>query len=113
MNLSDMIIKAPEGGTFDLTRRELPTFGYYVGGAAAPLIIQGEVTPAVARTIESFALEAPAAFVGWWTDSETGLLYVDATDWYASHDVAYRQSEARREIAFWDISAQQEVRVRR
>lgn len=111
MNLSDMIVKNPEGGTFDLTGRELPDWGFFVGGAADPVVIRGEFTPSLAIQVDRFARSAPAAFVGWWTDSETGWLYVDATDWYASLEVAAWQSRERGEIAFWDIANAQEVRT--
>lgn len=111
MNLSDMIVSNPEGGTFDLTGRELPDWGYFVGGACPPVVVRGEFTPAYAAHVDRFAQEAPAAFVGWWTDEETGWLYVDATDWYASEHVAATQARKRGEIAFWDISRAREVRI--
>jgi hypothetical protein len=49
--------------------------------------------------------------VGYWEDSETLALYVDAVDWTPSEAYARRLTELRGEIAYWDAVNAREIRV--
>jgi hypothetical protein len=98
----DQIIANPEGGTAHLVGRDLPTTGYFVGGAGAGLVFPP--TASVDRyMLTQMMLRASSEFVGWWTDPETGRLHVDQV----THEVTYIGAEVacrdRREIAFYDI----------
>lgn len=117
MGLTQQIIESPEGGTVSLTGDELPGTGYFVGGVVSPLIIPNlRFTPDALFQIDAFInhLNSPdvgAAYLGWWTDSETGKLYLDATSHHQARDVAEKISLRRREIAFWDIANEAEIRT--
>lgn len=100
-------------GTLDVMGYDLPTHGYFVGGAQPPLVfesVEAANTPGAMRAILSFVTDATARYVGWWTDSETGKVYLDATTWFYSHPAAVRACRGRGEIAYWDIANQQEIR---
>lgn len=93
------------GGTFNRDGKALPTSGYYVGGAVKPL-----VNPTRAE-VEAFVEIVGADYVGFWEDSETYALYIDAVDHVHTDRAALRLSELRGEIAYWDIRANDEIRV--
>lgn len=93
------------GGTFNRDGKSLPTAGYFVGGAVPSLI-----NPTRAQ-VEEFVTYVGADYVGFWEDSETLALYIDAVDHVHTDAAALRLSELRNEIAYWDIRAQDEIRV--
>lgn len=93
------------GGTYSVDGHDVPDHGYFVGGAVPSLI-----NPTRAQMID-FVETAGADYVGFWEDSETLALYVDAVDWTPSESYARRLSELRSEIAFWDVKRAQEVRL--
>lgn len=99
------IAKGETGGTFSVDGKIVPNDGYFVGGAVPSLI-----NPTRAQVIE-FIETAGADYVGFWEDSETLALYVDAVDWTPSEAYARRLSILRSEIAYWDAARSQEVRV--
>lgn len=111
MNIAEQILSKPEGGTVALNDGPLPDRGYFVGGASAPLVIRPGTGVYLPSMVEAFLKTVQSAYVGWWTDSETGLLYVDATDWFANLEIAERASRKRKEIAFWDIEGSKEIRT--
>jgi hypothetical protein len=87
------------GGTYAVDGSAVPTDGYFVGGAVPSLI-----NPTREQMID-FVETAGADYVGFWEDSETLALYVDAVDWTPSEAFARRLSILRGEIAFWDVAA--------
>ncbi len=100
-----------EGGTVHLSDEgPLPTTGYFVGGVVSALIIEPSEfdTEEADQMVQSFLIylksQNLAPYVGWWTDEETGKLYVDATTWYRHYDVAESACRSRNEIAFYDIA---------
>jgi hypothetical protein len=99
------IAEGVTGGTYHVDGNTVPDHGYFVGGAVPSLI-----NPTREQMIE-FVETAGADYVGFWEDSETLALYVDAVDWTPSEAFARRLSELRSEIAFWDVKRSQEVRV--
>lgn len=111
MNITDKILADVTGGTVSLEGRNLPTTGYFVGGIVAALIV-GEEPERV--EIDSFIAyltdRIGADYVGWWTDGETGQLYIDGTTWHADYDEAERLCRERGEIALWSIADQREFR---
>ena len=52
-----------------------------------------------------------AAFLGWWTDEETGKVWVDGTSHHSTEFVAGRIGRRRREIAIFDIERQRSLRL--
>jgi hypothetical protein len=116
MGIAEQIIANPEGGTVSLTGNPVPESGYFVGGMVSPLILPTpiEFTPDAAFEIETFVNylldRVGADYLGWWTDEETGKLWVDATSWHADYDEAERLCRERGEIAFWSIADQREFR---
>ena len=105
------IIDNPEGGTLDLRGYPLPDNGYFVGGACPPLVFPSaeSIDPV---TLGDFIGHLRSAYVGWWTDEETGKVYIDGTDWISTQFGAEYVARQRGEIAFWDIGAAREIRLR-
>lgn len=98
-------------GTLDiLAGLPLPEHGYFVGGVGTPLVFES-VEAANLGLIHQFIENTEAGFVGWWTDQETGKLYVDGSSWHSFGPAAMHAAAIRGEIAFWDIAGQQEVRL--
>lgn len=93
------------GGTFNVNGKSVPDSGYFVGGVVPSLI---NPTPAqVLAFIETVGTD----YVGFWEDSETLALYIDAVDHVYTAKSAARLCEIRHEIAYFDVSTSQEVRV--
>ncbi len=93
------------GGTYSVNGTEVPAHGYFVGGAVPSLI-----NPTRDQMI-AFVETAGADYVGFWEDSETLALYVDAVDWTPSEAFARRLSILRSEIAYWDVQRSEEIRI--
>lgn len=115
-SIVEQIKNSPTGGTASLTSEKLPTTGYFVGGLAYPLIIEPDDSPADRREmldefVEYLIRHPQAHYVGWWTDEETGKLWVDGTTWHETEFEAGRVGRGRREIAIYDIARQRELRL--
>lgn len=93
-----------DGGTYAMDNGSIPTDGYMIGGLVPSLI-----NP-TASQIAEFVLSNSAAYVGFWRDSD-GTVYIDAVTHTPSERFARRLSELRNEIAYWDVSNSQEVRI--
>lgn len=101
----DMMADGQTGGTFSVDGHGVPDNGFFVGGAVPSLINPTR------EQITEFIEVCGADYVGFWEDSETLALYVDAVDWTPSEAYAKRLTELRSEIAYWDVTRAQEVRV--
>jgi hypothetical protein len=117
VNAFEQIMASPAGGTLSLTGDPLPTGGYYVGGVILPLILDPEDSPQEqADQVKHFAeyllaQSAFARFLGWWTDVETGRVWVDGVSHHATEYRASRFGRIRREIAIFDIARGCELRL--
>lgn len=107
------IDNSPAGGTLSLLGHSVPTYGYLVGGAGPVLVFQSE--DALREhwgMVESFVSAVHAhghQFVGWWTDPETGKVYLDVSTWHPDMYQADEQAMRRGEIAFFDIEGASDV----
>jgi hypothetical protein len=120
MNIVETILGNPQGGTVKLGGGDLPVTGYFVGGVVNPLLIEPDDRPEDVRDNLKFFLEYLAEdteavrsvqYVGWWTDEETGRLWVDGTSWHETEYEARRTGWERREIAIFDIERDRELRL--
>jgi hypothetical protein len=116
-DLVNQILSTPDGGTIRMDGRPLPTTGYFVGGAGRALsfeLADGAVGAAFAQDRITEFLNGitfdHAMYVGWWTDTETGKLWLDTTTWTANYNQAEEWCWGREEIAFWDIARAREFR---
>lgn len=109
MNITRSIFTAirngETGGTYSVNGRPTPESGYIVGGVVPSLI---NPTPA---QVLAFIETAPTDYVGFWEDSETLALYIDAVDIVRTPEAAVRLSKLREEIAYFDMANGLEVRV--
>lgn len=118
MEIVEQIFASPEGGTASLNGEKLPAYGCFVGGLVSPLILGNgpEFTPDAKWDAEVFVahlrLNTDAGYVGWWTDEETGKLWVDGADWYSSVAKARVIGRQRHEIAIYDIANERELRLK-
>jgi hypothetical protein len=94
----------------------LPTDGYMVGGVVPSLILAPEAAK-YSRTdawIDEHWTKLKASgdvFAGIWTDTETGLVYVDLSERYDDLYTALAVATARGELAIWDVASSKEVRT--
>ena len=116
MNIAASIMANLEGGTASLDGSPLPTDGYFVGGIVSALVFPSPIrfTPDAIWNLQVFTnylrTTVGARFVGWWTDEETGQLWIDGTTWTSNYNHAEQLCEERGEIAFYDVARQQEIR---
>lgn len=109
----ERITAAPDGGTVSLRGFPLPTDGYWVGHGALGLRTPStSVTPEVIRSAVEWLLTLPEPphHIGWWTDE--GRLYVEPTTWCVGFTEAHDLAWKRKELAFYDIRMQQDIRLR-
>lgn len=116
VNAFEQIMASPAGGTLSLTGDPLPTEGYYVGGIVSPLVLDPEDSPQeqagqVAYFTGYLAQASLARYVGWWTDVETGKVWVDGVSHHATERRASRLGRLRREIAIFNIARGCELRL--
>lgn len=105
------ILASPEGGTLRLDGGSLPTEGYFVGGIVSALIYQGDDESDIAEFAAYLHELTDAEFIGWWTDQETGQLWIDGSDHFLLEPTARIHGSARKEIAIFDIENQVEIRL--
>lgn len=101
---------APQGGTVSLTALGVPTVGFLVGGAYPPVVAESYADLS-ASDVADLVANAHTLFAGWWVDSETGKVYVDAVQWYQSEYTARAIGKIRGEIAIWDLAKGEEIRL--
>lgn len=101
-------------GTLDTMGYDLPAHGYFVGGQGEPLVFESAEEanlPGSLNRIARFVEDTEARFIGWWTDKETGKVWVDGTTWHIHRTTAFHAALQRGEIAFWDIKRDRELRL--
>lgn len=106
------IIDNPDGGTVVAGAGIKATSeygGYYVGGNGKPFIADSVESMHQGQLREWLDAQS-ADYIGWWTDSADGKLYVDGTDWFPTREAAAKASFDRHEIAFWGIAEEREFR---
>jgi hypothetical protein len=108
-----LILDSLEGGTVPLSG-DLPTYGYLVGGVVSSLIFDPSDDLQPGADIDHFVdyVKGPtvaAEYLGWWTDEETGAVYVDASSWHPDVDKATRVGEERGEIAIFDLTTKNSI----
>lgn len=109
-SIAARVIAESIGGTADVQGDELPSTGYFVGGAGAVLVFPYEASVDV-PLVKAFMARMEARYLGWWTDLETDKVYVDQVDWFDGFPSALKAAKARGEIAFWDVAGKREIRV--
>jgi hypothetical protein len=101
------IDNSPAGGTLPLSDYPLPNHGYFVGGAGPVLVFPSErVMRDNWPTVKAYAYGVRLSdhqFIGWWTDPETGKVYLDCSTWHGDMFTADQQAMRRGEIAFYDV----------
>lgn len=95
-------------GTFSVDGAALPMHGYYVGSGAT---ITGHPDVFDTLSVQLFVNRSSAPFIGVWTDTETGIVYLDETRWFESKSDALQFASARGELAIWDIANTEETRT--
>jgi hypothetical protein len=118
MDYAEQVLSSTEGGTASLKGTDLPTTGYFVGGLVSPLILTvgdthyGDEDVEALQTFTDYLTDTiKAEYLGWWTDEETGFLWVDGTTWHETEHEAGQIGRGRREIAIYDVERQRELRL--
>lgn len=114
IQIFNLLADGVEGGTVSRSGAPLPEGGFFVGGVVQSLIFESvdhANHPDALTAIAGFLTIADTPHVGFWVDTETGLVYVDLVDWFKSERDALHLARVRGEIAVWDIANAQEVRV--
>lgn len=109
MSTADKVWSAVVQGrseTYSLGGGPLPLTGYFVGGATAPL-----VNPVDLGDVQEFVKHSTTDYVGVWTDTDNGSVYVDDVTWVESFSDAINLAESRAEIAFYDVATGREIRA--
>lgn len=111
MNLYSMIQDSPSGGTYALASpHTAPETGFMVGGSGTPLVLASP-SELLRSQVDNFVDMVPAAFVGWWTDADTGKFYLDGSDLFSCVHCALEAAESRGELAIYDIANDREIRA--
>lgn len=105
------ILANRDGGTIALNGSELPTTGYFVGGITSALVYGPQDGPEDVIEFVRYLDNLGAEYVGWWTDQETGALWIDGSDHFAQQWFAEGIARDRGEIAIYDIANQAEIRL--
>ena len=109
------IDNAPEGGTLSLLGHSVPTHGYLVGGAGPALVFRNEADLRdhweIVEDYVTGVVHHGHQYVGWWTDPETGKVYLDCSTWHAEAASADAHAVKRGEIAFYGIERGADVKT--
>lgn len=112
MTIFEQIQNSPEGGTAGRDGRGIPSTGYFVGGHGDAVVFGagGELPSDLEYRVNEWLRSCGAPYIGWWTDEETGKLYLDGSDWIETEFTASQLGRLRKEIAIWDIANRRELR---
>ncbi len=110
-------IASGKDGTLDITGRDLPEHGCFVGGVTTPLVFESVADANRSTALNRIHLfvalvdeQTDTPYIGWWLDEDTGKVWVDASTWYADPADAAAACRERGEIAFYDIATGESVR---
>lgn len=107
----DAILDGETGGTLSQSGNPLAITGFYVGGAVPPLKITDPFGRPLLVRLEKFVAESPTDLVGFWFDTDSGILHLDSVNWYQDEYTAAAIGRVRHEIAIWDIRNERELRL--
>lgn len=93
-----------------------PQDGYMVGGIRPEIVVPRDerlVTAGVSYLAEEYAgaVKSGAVFIGGWVNDTSSMVHLDVSECYASRAEALEVAAARGEIAVWDVSAADEIRL--
>ena len=111
VDYASTILDDPNGNTVALNGGQLPTSGYFVGGIVSALIYQGDDEGDIQEFAAYLHESTDAEYIGWWTDQETGQLWIDGSEWYQHLGIAKAVGKGRNEIAIYDVANQSEIRL--
>lgn len=99
---------AYDGGTYGVSE----DLRYVVGGFADSVVLRADATPhgAFASAL-TYAESNPSAGLGWWIDTDTGRVWLDAVHGYASVSDAYAAAIRNGEISIFDSQSGQPISV--
>lgn len=109
-----MIDIMSNGGTVFADTLAPVSTGFVVGGRWGAIVIEPEADCRQARESAFEAVRAscaPGLSVGWWLDTETGRVWVEAVDVVDTRPEALALAQARGELAIFDLSTEMEVRL--
>lgn len=112
----DDIRAGKDGGTYLYPGkgRDTDAGRYVVGGLEPSLVMTGrEAIASLVKTIHGWSCDhSPTYDYGFWWDSETNLLYIDAVIVVSDKATAHRMAIMNDEIAYYDLVAGEEIRVK-
>lgn len=104
------------GVTLDLSSPTMAvaahTDGYYVAGISKPVMfdLKGSDTRNYQRALgAAYAATDGLGLMGTWVDS--GVVYAEASEWYADYETAILTAKLRGELAIWDIAKAQSIYI--
>jgi hypothetical protein len=97
-------------GTFGLKTQVGMGKGYWVSEPHG-VTIEGGVTPSAISDALSLLDAEQGEYIGLWTDTETGIVYLDRSHHFYKLDTALDLAKHWEQIAIWDCSAKEEIRV--
>ncbi len=107
--LKKMILKN-EGGTLDTKLKEVKkTFGYMVALKGFEKIIS--IDELDKKTLREYQEKADrlGAYIGFWVDLKTGLLYLDISIYISNYMQAIAKARANKQLAIWDFKNQTSI----
>ena len=99
------------GGTWSMDGSPVPESGYVVSDPRYTLVLGPGVD--MESIVPHWIAALPdVRYVGVWTDDATGAVHVDVNDIISDLDAAVGIARERREIAIWDLTRNEEIRIR-
>lgn len=104
------------GVTLDLSTPTMAiashTHGYYVAGLHTPLTfaLKDSDTRDYQRALgAAYAATQGLGLMGTWVDN--GIVYAEASEWYADYETATLTAKLRGELAIWDIASSASIYI--
>lgn len=104
------------GVTLDLSSPTMAianhSHGYYVAGLQKPLTfdLKGSDTRNYQRALgAAYAATDGLGLMGTWVDQ--GVVYAEASEWYADYETAILVAKDRKELAIWDIASKESIYI--
>lgn len=115
--ITDVLLAHRDEGLSINIDGESPKDGYMVGGEVTSFVISCPFELSALDGVDAFLrlnealLDQPAYYAGVWTDSDTGLIYVDISRKVDDLYTALALADSRNELAVWDVVNGKEVRT--